>query len=274
MPLMGETALRRLWNNIHEVFYDKVETDKKIGDTNTNLTNLQTTVNGKVPETRKVAGKPLTGDITLEPNDVGMPTEQELLKKIYPVGSLWFSTSTTNPGTIITGTTWEKIEGKYLFAADSSHGANRTGGNASVSYTPSGTISKASGTTGASSAANTGAASGNTGSTTLNTNQIPKHTHGFRDYWNTAWDGSVSNRQAVAANGQNQGLDNSASRTYAYTLENNSSQQGHTHTLNNHTHTMAHTHSLTMNGQTFTGTAANINLTPVWYGVYVWRRTA
>ena len=49
----------------------------------------------------------------------------------YPVGSIYMSANATNPGTLFGGT-WERIQGRFLFAADSSHAAGSTGGEAEV----------------------------------------------------------------------------------------------------------------------------------------------
>ena len=45
----------------------------------------------------------------------------------YPVGSIYMSANATNPGTIFRGT-WERILGKFLFAADDNIPAGTTGG--------------------------------------------------------------------------------------------------------------------------------------------------
>lgn len=49
----------------------------------------------------------------------------------YPVGSIYMSANATNPGTLFGGT-WSRIQGRFLLAADSSHAAGSTGGEAAV----------------------------------------------------------------------------------------------------------------------------------------------
>ena len=44
---------------------------------------------------------------------------QEILNLIYPVGSIYISTSTTDPSTYFGGT-WERIKGRFLLGADDS----------------------------------------------------------------------------------------------------------------------------------------------------------
>lgn len=62
----------------------------------------------------------------------GIRTEgtMELLDTVYPVGSIYMSVSSTNPGTVIGGT-WERITGKFLLSATDggSSGASQAPGN-------------------------------------------------------------------------------------------------------------------------------------------------
>lgn len=46
---------------------------------------------------------------------------------MYPVGSIYMSVNSTNPSTLFGGT-WQQIQGRFLFAADSKHAAGTTGG--------------------------------------------------------------------------------------------------------------------------------------------------
>lgn len=46
---------------------------------------------------------------------------------IYPVGSIYMSVNAANPSTLFGGT-WQRIQGRFLFAADSAHAAGTTGG--------------------------------------------------------------------------------------------------------------------------------------------------
>ena len=50
----------------------------------------------------------------------------------YPVGSIYMSVNATSPATLFGGT-WERIQGRFLFAADNSHAAGSTGGKSSIS---------------------------------------------------------------------------------------------------------------------------------------------
>ena len=55
------------------------------------------------------------------------------IDNIYPVGSIYMSVNSTNPGSLFGGT-WEQIEGKFLLACDSTYTAGSTGGNSSHTH--------------------------------------------------------------------------------------------------------------------------------------------
>ena len=67
-----------------------------------------------------------------------------LLDLIYPIGSIYISVNSTNPGTLFGGT-WTQLKDRFLIGAGSSYSAGGTGGASSV---------------------------------TLSTSNLPKHTHG------------------------------------------------------------------------------------------------
>lgn len=46
----------------------------------------------------------------------------------YPVGSVFISTVATSPATLLGFGSWERIQGRFLFASDSTHAAGTTGG--------------------------------------------------------------------------------------------------------------------------------------------------
>ena len=83
-----------------------------------------------------------------------------LLNLVYPVGSIYFSSKNTNPGTLFGGT-WTQIKDRFILAAGDYYSNGATGGAATVtlavsnmhshkhSFTPSGTVSSSfSGTAG------------------------------------------------------------------------------------------------------------------------------
>ena len=54
----------------------------------------------------------------------------------FPVGTILMTTTNTNPSTYIGGT-WERIQGRFLFAASTGHPAGETGGAEEVTLTAS-----------------------------------------------------------------------------------------------------------------------------------------
>ena len=50
---------------------------------------------------------------------------------IYPIGAIYMSMSSIDPGTLFGGT-WEQITGKFLLACDSTYEAGNTGGNTTI----------------------------------------------------------------------------------------------------------------------------------------------
>lgn len=64
-------------------------------------------------------------------------TEAEILEKfknfcLYEVGDIYITTLSTNPAVRFLGTTWEKIEGRFLLSTTSSGASGQTGGSNTV----------------------------------------------------------------------------------------------------------------------------------------------
>ena len=201
------------------------------------------------------------------------------LNKIYPVGSIYISTASTNPSSFLGGT-WEAYgKGQTLVGIDTESTefktAGQTGGVKNVSYTPSGSI----------------------GSTGLTIDQIPSHTHSISHTHTTpattisssgAHTHSISAKvlqdQVKKVTGGNLPLI-TKSGTLKTNMESVSVQSGggaHTHTVpamttnsistsvsgpaGKGTTSDGHTHS-------FTGTATTINNLQPYITVYMWHRT-
>ena len=202
-------------------------------------------------------------------------------KTIYPVGSIFMSTSNTNPATYFGGTWVAWAQGRVVVGVGSNGttsytSANSTGGadarshyhSSATSGTPStntsGTPSNnTSGTpsvtstgtpstnvTAGPSVANTGAASGNTGATTLTVSQIPSHSHTLTTIKKCSSEASgYGLTQSVGFKDRPLVSDSSGgTMTTAYTGSSSShihTLNSHVHSLNSHTHTMgSHTHTL------------------------------
>jgi microcystin-dependent protein len=56
-----------------------------------------------------------------------MKFQRDILEKVYPVGSYYWSQNNTNPQQLFGGK-WESIQGRFLFAADANHTVGSIGG--------------------------------------------------------------------------------------------------------------------------------------------------
>ncbi len=63
--------------------------------------------------------------------------KEELFESVYPVGSVYISANAVSPEKLFGGI-WERIEGKFLLAADNTFMPGTTGGAKSHSHTTSG----------------------------------------------------------------------------------------------------------------------------------------
>lgn len=85
-------------------------------------------------------------------------TEQysSIIDIVYPVGSIYMSINAADPSTLFSGTSWEKLEGRFLLGSNSTYKPGSTGGEATH---------------------------------TLTQNEMPKHTHPMYSY-NPGGDGT------------------------------------------------------------------------------------
>lgn len=90
-------------------------TIKSANTANTNLTNKITRGEQVTREIQEAVDNLLTPEI------VG--------RLVYPVGSIYVSVNSTNPGTIFGGT-WEQIKDRFILAAGDTYSAGSTGGSA------------------------------------------------------------------------------------------------------------------------------------------------
>ena len=58
-----------------------------------------------------------------------------VINAIYPVGSIYITTGSANPSTLFAGTTWSRIQDKFLLASGSTYTAGATGGEAEHTLT-------------------------------------------------------------------------------------------------------------------------------------------
>ena len=84
-------------------------------------------------------------------NTVSTLTEQysSIIDIVYPIGSIYMSVNAADPSTLFSGTSWEKLEGRFLLGSNSTYTPGSTGGEATH---------------------------------TLTYNEMPKHTHPMYSY--------------------------------------------------------------------------------------------
>ena len=167
---------------------------------------------------------------------------QAWLNTIYPIGAIYISTSSTNPGTLFGGN-WTQIQDKFLLSAGSSYIAGNTGGAASVT----------------------------SGGTALTTNQIPAHTHG--SYSMSGWIRfrNMTNKSNIVSGSTNSFLNYYAhdsasgdwSSALSYTTVAHKPDRVDFNATHEHTSVgggAAHTHS--------------VSTMPPYLVVYMWQRTS
>ena len=113
-------------------------------------------------------------------NDKEVILKENFLNLVYPVGSIYWSSNNTNPGTLFGGT-WTQIKDRFILAAGDYNSNGATGGAATVtltvsnmpshthSFTPSGNVSSHS---------HSFTPSGTVGS---HTHTGPSHSHGLKN---------------------------------------------------------------------------------------------
>ena len=205
------------------------------------------------------------------------------LNKIYPVGTIYTSTASTNPSSFLGGT-WEAYgKGQTLVGIDGNqtefNTVGKTGGAKSVSYTPSGSI----------------------GSTGLTISQIPSHSHNISHTHTTPQTAAYHSLTAESAGDHSHNFNVYTGGTWTHGAQavwvvNTVSGAGNFNFVSGaHTHSIAGTVTVpsmttnsiststsgsagkgtTSDGHThsFTGTATTINNLQPYVTVYMWRRT-
>lgn len=212
---------------------------------------------------------PTDADVDVWVDPTGSINLSALWNSIYPVGSIYMSTSSTNPGTLFTGTTWSQITDRFLVGMG-------------TTYTTAG------GTGGASSV-------------TLETGNLPSHRHSVSITSGNQSAGHTHSIPALSGTAASAGSHNHlvTSKTTSYGQGSQSSWRCLSWTGTNADWTQnvysgdsgAHTHSVTTTASTSGGISANhthsvsgntgyqgsgtaFSIIPPYYAVYMWRRTA
>lgn len=98
----------------------------------------------KITDLPELSAADLTeNDVVVVDHDTGNGIEtqkitwQNLLNKIYPVGSLYMSAKATSPASLFGGT-WEQIKDRFILAAGDTYAAGSTGGSPTHTHDVSG----------------------------------------------------------------------------------------------------------------------------------------
>ena len=188
----------------------------------------------------------------------------EVISKVYPVGSIYMSVNDTDPGTLFGGT-WQQIQGKFLLGASSGHSAGSTGGAETV---------------------------------TLSADNIPAHTHTIPDHTHTVPNHihtvPAHTHTATASTAGVHSHDirrtmNAASGSARYAFEGSANVFKPTLDAGAHTHTITVASKAAFNttpsgtcttgsggsGNTgSTGSGSAVGIMPPYLAVYMWKRTA
>lgn len=62
-------------------------------------------------------------------------SDEDLISKLYPIGSIYLSTNQLNPSTLLGFGTWRQIKDKFLLASGDAYPAGSTGGESEHSLT-------------------------------------------------------------------------------------------------------------------------------------------
>lgn len=176
---------------------------------------------------------------------------QDALALLYPIGSIYSSTVSTNPGTLFGFGTWVAYAaGRVLLGNGGGFSAGTTGGSADATVVAHTHTLTASGTSG--------------GQSQTHTHSISVSDPGHAHTWSANYNGgSISGAQINSPNqGGTTGTYNTSTATTGITASAGNAS-------------VDHTHSLSVSGSTDStgGSATNANLQP-YVVVYMWNRTA
>lgn len=233
---------------------------------------------------------------------------QDTASKLYPVGSVYISFSSTNPQTLFGGT-WTRLKDRMLMASGDTYAPNTTGGSAtktiSVSNLPAHnhTVNSAGSHTHTASASTTGS---HTHTVSGTNTSAGSHTHergsmnikgtfsGVGQAFASPSTGATLTGafyRINSANDPSQGvkIDNDGTRDDYFGFDASKNWTGATSTAGSHTHTWSgsvasagsHTHTITVTSAgshthttNNTGGGTPLNIMPPYQTVYMWRRTA
>ncbi|MDY4010167.1 MAG: hypothetical protein SOY60_00670, partial [Fusobacterium gastrosuis] len=174
----------------------------------------------------------------------------------YKVGDIYLTTSATNPATKWTGTTWQKIEGRFLRATTSGQNAGINGGSDTKTLTVANLPAH-------SHSGSTGSAGAHTHTQSAHSHTQPAHKHDLHtDYTGNS---SLTGNKGFAVEGEAVKMGLSS----AYIKEAGGEQTGAaTPAIQS---AGAHTHTVSI-GNTGNGTAFDV--VPAYMTVHIWKRVS
>lgn len=178
--------------------------------------------------------------------DVEALHESDILDRLYPIGALYITLNLTNPNRFLGGS-WERVEGRFLLAADDNHPIASEGGSADA------IVPK------------------HTHGATLRVDQGGKHTHTLSGTANSSGAHSHSMSNVWSAGTGNASAYTTSSKRKAVG-RNTASGGVHSHTLSgtaNEAGSHNHAGSVTVANAGESGIGKNM---PPYLSVYVWKR--
>ena len=218
----------------------------------------------ELEENSKDKLKTIKSNLTDAENSYTNAINSNLSLKSYPIGSIYISYSSTNPGTLIGGTWQAFAPGRVLVGVNESNTnfneSGKTGGSKTITYTPQGQAA----------------------SHVLTTAEIPAHTHGsvtLTGYANMRRYGTSGTGTDIVVNSPTGILSRS---DIAWSGSHGLVKVGGKSLTNPYydivTINLTHTHdsigSNTGHTHGFTGTQATLNVMQPYTTVYMWKRTA
>lgn len=205
-----------------------------------------------------------------------LKNELDAIKTVdqHPVGSLYWSSQSTDPSTLFGGT-WERVKDKFIMAAGDTYAPGSPGGLPTAKFTPSGTVQPHS--------------------FTLTANQLPSHTHSLNEHTHgipklsgTAKSAGAHTHKSDYPNwveaAEGEGARMEVHQTDGYSKSGNTTSDGaHTHVVETNTSTTGKASGSTGSAgsgaiitlsHTFTGTETTIDILPPYKAYYCWERTA
>lgn len=212
-------------------------------------------------------------------------TTKTIIDMVYPVGSIYISKSSTNPGTLWSGTTWTaEATGRCIIGVSSSYTVGSTGGSATVNLSHTHTGPSHSHTVNSHAHSTSGHA--------LSQSEIPGHTHTFSG--TTSTDGShihtgtLKEVQAKNTSNSNDVVRRNGATGDYYEINIGNYAGNHTHTYSGTTSSTgngySHSHGDTGSsspgtssagtGNTGSALSSSQSIMQPYVVMYIWRRTA